>query len=255
MIEIYTSIALNLLIFAIIGWIYSLVSKNVTHVDSMWSLFFLIAYATGYILAPERTDTQIAVLTALILWSLRLSAHLTVRNWGKPEDIRYQNIRANNEPNFKWKSLYIIFILQAILAFVIAVPIINVTQDNQSYSLYTQVGLGIFLLGFVIEIVADRQLGSFLAKNAKKQVLNQGLWRYSRHPNYFGECLIWWGLYVVAIPSSSLFAIISPVLMTLLLVKISGADLMESTIKKRRPDYAKYVKTTSKFIPWPPKNS
>ena len=254
MLEIYPAIALNLVIFALLGWLYSLFTNKVTHVDSMWSLFFLVAYLTGLCYLDEISNVQLATLVALVIWSLRLSIHLTIRNWAKVEYIRYQHIRANNEPFFKWKSSYIIFLFQALLALLIALPLVSISQQAISYDVFTKIGLALFAVGFLIELLADRQLQTFLKSNKTHGVLNTGLWRYSRHPNYFGVCLILWGFYIIAMPSSSIFILISPILMTILLVKISGADLMESTITERRPGYKAYVNSTSKFIPWPPKN-
>ena len=220
MLEIYPAIALNLVIFALLGWLYSLFTNKVTHVDSMWSLFFLVAYLTGLCYLDEISNVQLATLVALVIWSLRLSIHLTIRNWAKVEDIRYQHIRANNEPFFKWKSSYIIFLFQALLALLIALPLVSISQQAISYDVFTKIGLALFAVGFLIELLADRQLQTFLKSNKTHSVLNTGLWRYSRHPNYFGECLIWWGFYIIAMPSSSIFILISPILMTILLVKI-----------------------------------
>lgn len=251
--ETYLIILMNLFLFALLGWLFSLYSGKVTHVDSMWSLFFLLAFLTGFCSIENPSSVHLATLTALFLWSTRLSIYLTTRNWNKSEDIRYQNIRRNNEPNFKWKSLYIIFLFQALLALIISMPLISIINNPDNYNFFTQLGLGLFLIGFSIEIVADRQLRNFLKKRSSQDVLNSGLLKYSRHPNYFGECVIWWGFYIISIPDGNLLNLFSPILMTYLLVKISGADLMESTIKQRRPSYEKYIKTTSKFIPWPPK--
>jgi steroid 5-alpha reductase family enzyme len=124
MIDTYPQIITNLFIFALAGWIISLKSKNVTHVDSMWSLFFVLTYFTALSQVDSFTDRNIAVLLLLVLWALRLTTHLSIRNFGKPEDIRYKNIRDNNEPNFNLKSLYIIFLFQAVLALIVSLPLV-----------------------------------------------------------------------------------------------------------------------------------
>ena len=165
MLEIYPAIALNLVIFALLGWLYSLFTNKVTHVDSMWSLFFLVAYLTGLCYLDEISNVQLATLVALVIWSLRLSIHLTIRNWAKVEDIRYQHIRANNEPFFKWKSSYIIFLFQALLALLIALPLVSISQQAISYDVFTKIGLALFAVGFLIELLADRQLQTFLKSN------------------------------------------------------------------------------------------
>ena len=252
MIDFYPQIIINLFIFALVGWVISLKIKNVTHVDSMWSLFFLIAYLTAFYQVDAHTDRSIGVLLLLTLWALRLAGHLSIRNYGISEDIRYKNIRDNNEPYFSLKSLYIIFLFQALLALIISLPLIASVYSLSPYGIFDKIGLAIILIGLLIETIADLQLNKFV-KADSKGVLNKGLWRYSRHPNYFGECMIWWGFYLVSISSGYLITIISPILMTILLVRVSGVRLMEGTIKKRRPKYDAYVKITPSFIPWFPK--
>ena len=252
MVDLYTSIATNLFIFGFFGWLISLRTNNVTHVDSMWSFFFVIAYITVLVITECLTSRNIAVLMVVLFWATRLTTHLSIRNFGHSEDIRYQNIRKNNAPYFKFKSLYIIFIFQAALALIISMPLVSIGADSSPYDNYDKLGLMIMVVGISIEVIADMQLKQFVRNNPKK-VLNAGLWRYSRHPNYFGECLVWWGIYIISMNSGSFFLLISHILMTLLLLKISGVALMENTITKRRPEYVDYIKKTSSFIPWPPK--
>jgi len=188
----------------------------------------------------------------VFIWAIRLTTHLTIRNWGKPEDSRYQVIRNNNEPYFKYKSIYIIFGLQAIWAAIISAPLIASFIDVRPYSFLDKIGLLIVLFGITYETIADKQLKKFLSKKSNK-VMDQGLWHYSRHPNYFGEFLVWWGFYLISIGSGYWFTIISPILMSILLLKVSGAELLESTIVNRRPGYKNYIKNTSAFFPWPSK--
>tara|TARA_B110000261_G_C12995777_1_gene322156 strand:+ start:69 stop:830 length:762 start_codon:yes stop_codon:yes gene_type:complete len=252
MIDIYINIAGNLFIFAIFGWAVSLITKNVTHVDSMWSIFFVIAYITAMQEMRILSYQNIAVLFLVMIWSARLTAYLSIRNFGSKEDIRYQEIRSNNEPNFKFKSLYIIFIFQAVLAMIISLPLIALATSSHPYGMLDMVGLGIVIFGILYETVADYQLKQFVKGN-HRGVLDTGLWRYSRHPNYFGEFLVWWGFYIISFGSGHLIAIFSPILMTWLLLKFSGIGRMESTISGRRPGYKIYAQQTSSFIPWPRK--
>jgi len=252
MIDIYVNIAGNLFSFALLGWVVSLITKNVTHVDSMWSIFFVIAYITAMQEIRVLSYQNIAVLFLLLVWSARLTAYLSIRNFGSEEDIRYKEIRNNNEPNFTFKSLYIIFIFQAVLAMIISLPLIALATSSQPYSILHMIGLGVVVFGILYETIADYQLKQFV-KDDHKGVLNTGLWRYSRHPNYFGEFLVWWGFYIVSFGSGHLITIFSPILMTWLLLKFSGIGRMESTISVRRPGYNIYVQQTSSFIPWPPK--
>ncbi len=253
MIALYTQIIPCLFIFSILGWLVSLKTKNVTHVDSMWSLFFIIAAYVALINIPEITDRHIAFIAALVLWSARLSIYLTVRNWGEPEDIRYKNIRSNNEPFFHLKSIYIIFLLQATMAAIIVLPIAAILLDDRAYDYQDKISLAIILFGIIFQTIADRQLRVFLRQDNGNGVLNTGLWKYSRHPNYFGEFLIWWGFFMGAVGDYFWIILLSPLLMTALLLKISGVGLMEQTITSRRSGYRDYINKTSSFIPWPPK--
>ena len=252
MIDLYILVLSNLLTFALIGWILSLFTKNVNLVDSMWSLFFVVASITCLVSLDTSSSRHLAIATMVFIWAIRLTTHLTQRNWGKPEDSRYQVIRKNNEPYFKYKSIYIIFGLQAIWAAIISAPLIASFIDVRPYSFLDKIGLLIVLFGIIYETIADKQLKKFLSKKSNK-VMDQGLWHYSRHPNYFGEFLVWWGFYLISIGSGYWFTIISPILMSILLLKVSGAELLESTIVNRRPGYKNYIKNTSAFFPWPSK--
>ena len=252
----YSLIAIGL--FALLGWLLSLARNNVTHVDSMWSLFFcLAAYTTAFfVLFNHPIASRVAmVLTLITIWALRLFIYLTWRNWGSHEDNRYVTMRANNEPHFWLKSVYIVFGLQAVLAWIISISLFGAIAGSALLNPLDYIGCVLVLIGFYWEFVADWQLSSFKANPKNKgKVLNTGLWRYSRHPNYFGECCVWWGFYLFALASGAWWAIISPILMTLLLLKVSGVSLLESTIIERRPAYADYIQNTNAFVPGLPKD-
>lgn len=243
-------------IFAMLGWCLSLLTKQVSHVDSMWSLFFLIAGAAFAYCSQPLGDRAWLVVGLLALWSIRLSAYITWRNSGH-EDIRYVEIAKNNQPHFWLKSLYIVFILQGVLAAIIALTLFAAINTQQAgLTLLDYLGAALVVFGFLWETIADWQLSNFKANatNAGK-VLDQGLWGYSRHPNYFGECCVWWGFFLFALSVGAWWAIVSPLLMTLLLLKVSGVSLLESTITGRRPDYVRYIKTTNAFVPGPRKHA
>lgn len=244
-------------IFAVFGWLLSLARKNVTHVDSMWSLFFVIAAFTtaAFVLfvypAPARLTLVLACVT---IWALRLFIYLTWRNWGPHEDSRYVQIRNNNQPHFWFKSIYIIFGLQAVLAWLISISLHAAIAATSPLNMLDYVGLALFIFGLVWESLADMQLSRFKANPSYKgKVLDAGLWRYSRHPNYFGEACVWWAFYLFALAGGAWWAIISPILMTILLLKVSGVSLLESTIVERRPAYAEYIRRTNAFFPGVPK--
>lgn len=239
-----------LLAFALAGWLLSLYRNNVTHVDSMWSLFLLLAGFSYVHQSPILSDRSFVVLVLLILWSLRLSLYLTWRNWGTQEDHRYAAIRKNNSPNFGLKSLYIIFGLQAVLAWIISLPILGTSISSNGLNFLDIAGVALVSFGLVWETIADWQLSIFKAnKGNEDNVLDTGLWRYCRHPNYFGECCVWWGFYAIALAAGAWWSLPSALLMTFLLLKFSGVVLLEKDISHRRPNYVEYVKTTNAFIP------
>lgn len=247
---IYLDSLYAIALFAWLGWVLSLIRNNITHVDSMWSLFFVLAGATTATFIDTYSTRSALCLGLVTIWALRLFVYLSWRNWGPHEDARYVQIRSNNQPHFWLKSIYIIFGLQAVLAWVISLVLFGAIASTAPIKLLDYLGVALFMFGFLWETTADWQLSIFKANtNNAGKVLNTGLWRYSRHPNYFGECCVWWGFYLIALAGGAWWAVISPILMTLLLLKVSGVSLLESTITERRPAYAEYVKSTNSFIP------
>lgn len=250
---IYVYCLYAVLAFALSGWLLSLATRHYSHVDSMWSLFMLMVACASAIFSNDLALRAQLVLLCVTLWALRLSLFITWRNWGQ-EDYRYETIRQNNEPHFWFKSLYIVFALQAVLAWLVAYPLHASIQSSADLHLLDVLALLLWLTGLVWEVVADQQLARFKANpDNRGKVLNTGLWRYSRHPNYFGECLVWWGFALFALAAGQALGLVSALLMTLLLLKVSGVALLEKTIQQRRPEYAAYVATTNAFIPGMPK--
>lgn len=244
-----------LLVVAVAFWIFSLVRNDVSIVDSLWSLMFLLV-ALVYNAAAEITGPRaMLVLFLVALWALRLSIYITWRNHGQPEDYRYQEIRANNEPGFRYKSLYIVFILQALLALIISLPLAAAIGGQSVMGLLDYAGIALFAVGFIFEALGDLQLSRFRSnpENAGK-VLDQGLWRYTRHPNYFGNFTMWWGFFLIALSAGGWWTVISPLLMTFLLLKVSGVALLEKDISGRRPQYQQYIRRTNAFFPGLPRN-
>ncbi len=239
---------------ALPAWVYSVLRRNVTLVDSLWSLFFCAACLV-YVQAAPGSDRATLMLALTLVWGLRLSAYLTWRNWGKPEDTRYQQIRQNNEPGFGFKSLYLIFGLQVVLAWIISLPQHAAVFSAAPLNVLDYAGFTLWLFGWGWETAADSQLARFKANPANHgKVMNRGLWRYSRHPNYFGECCLWWGFYLVALAGGGWWSVVSPLLMTFLLLKISGVPMLEQGMLQRNPEYAAYVRSTNAFLPWKPKH-
>ena len=250
---IYLNCLFVMAAFGLLGWLLSLARNNVTHVDSMWSLFFSLTAYTTVLLVENISLRALVVLVLVTIWALRLCFYLTWRNWGPHEDRRYVEIRKNNPP-FWLTSIYIVFGLQALLAWVVSLSLYAAIDSAEAINWLDYIAIALFSFGFSWEVLADWQLATFKSNSQNKgKVLNTGVWRYSRHPNYFGECCVWWSFYLFALATGAWWALISPVLMTLLLLKVSGVSLLEQTIVNRRPAYANYIRTTNAFLPGLPK--
>lgn len=243
-------------LLALATWLASLARKDASIVDSVWSLFFVV----GALVYAARTPIDVfaprplLLLALLAVWALRLCAYITWRNRGHGEDRRYRAIRARNQPGFAWKSLYLVFGLQALLAWIIAMPVLAALHGTQPLGALDAAGVALWLLGFAFEALGDWQLARFRADpNHHDRVLDSGLWRYTRHPNYFGEAAIWWGYFLFAASAGAWWTVFGPLLMTFLLLRVSGVSLLERDIGERRPAYRDYMARTSAFIPWLPK--
>lgn len=244
-----------LLLAAAVSWVISLLRNDVSIVDSLWSLMFLLLALVYSVLTGIAGPREILILVMVSLWALRLSVYITWRNHGQPEDFRYREIRANNEPGFRYKSLYIVFVLQAGLAWVISLPLAAAISGQSAIGFLDYAAIALFVVGFVFEALGDLQLTRFRSdpENAGR-VLDQGLWRYTRHPNYFGNFTMWWGFYLFALSAGAWWTLVSPLLMTFLLLKVSGVALLEKDISNRRPKYQQYIRRTNAFFPGLPRN-
>ena len=235
--------------FGCFGWLISLKKNNVTHVDIMWSLFFVLNTIYFYMTFPPSLRSTFVVILVLI-WGLRLSTYLTIRNWNKPEDARYLKIRQNNEPNFRYKSVYIIFGLQSVLAWIVGSILLIAIENNQPLTWLDILGFSLTLFGIAYESIADYQLMQFKndIKNRGK-LLQSGLWKFSRHPNYFGELLVWWGFFITTLATGNHLNLIAPLLMTFLILKFSGVTLLEANLIKKLDGYNNYKKKVNTLIP------
>lgn len=241
------------LVLALIGWVVSIRKQDVSLVDSLWSLFFLLMTITYAAMAEVLSERATLMLFLVSLWAVRLSLFITLRNWGEGEDRRYRAIRDQNQPHFWLKSLYIVFGLQAILAWIISLPLVGATLSVAPLGWLDFAGVALWLFGFAFEAVGDQQLARFKSDpNNAGKVMDQGLWRYTRHPNYFGEACLWWGFWLIALSGGAWWSLIGPVLVTFLLLRVSGVRLLESDISERRPAYADYIRRTNAFFPGPP---
>jgi steroid 5-alpha reductase family enzyme len=243
-----------IVVMGLATWAVSTWRHDVSLVDRMWPVFIAaagVSYAVAWPQTTHRADWMLAVGLA---WAARLGVYITARNWGHGEDRRYQQIRARNEPGFAFKSLYLVFALQAVLAWIVSWPFLGGVIGTQPLGWLDVIGLAIAAFGLVFEAVGDWQMARFKADPANKgQVMDRGLWGSTRHPNYFGECCVWWGLFIVALAGGSgWWTVVSPLLITVLLLKVSGVTLLEKDMADRRPAYREYVARTNAFFPgWP----
>jgi steroid 5-alpha reductase family enzyme len=235
-------------------WLMSLPMRNVSIVDSLWSLMLFLSGVVYALNADPRAPRLSIVLWLLAIWALRLAWYITRRNHGKGEDRRYQEIRERNDPGFAVKSLYLVFWLQAGLAWVISLPLLGAFATNAPLGWLDYLGVALWVLGFVFEAGGDWQLARFKMDPANEgKVMDQGLWRLTRHPNYFGEFCIWWGFYCFALAAGAWWTVAGPLVISFLLLRVSGVTLLEKDIGKRRPRYADYVLKTNAFFPGPPR--
>jgi len=242
-------------VLALVVWAASVQLRDVSIVDSAWSLLVLAPALVAAALVAQPDPRARWLLPLAAAWALRLAIYITRRHWRQPEDHRYQAFRARNEPGFAAKSLYLVFGLQALLAWLVALPLVAAIASVAPTSALDAVGVALFAVGLGVEALADAQLARFKADPANRgRVMAQGLWRYSRHPNYFGECCVWWGLWLVALAAGAWWTAVSPLVMTVLLLKVSGVTLLEKDIGERRPAYRAYAARTSAFVPWRPRS-
>ena len=240
----------------ITGWLISLAYRNVTIVDSLWGLGFILVAWLTFFMSDGVWSRKMLIAVLVTLWGLRLSIYLSWRNWGKGEDPRYGSWRKKSGDRFWLVSLFKVFILQALFLWVISLAV----QIGQLASIPAKLtwldGLGIIVwaVGFTFESLGDWQLAKFKSDPASKgRVMDRGLWAYTRHPNYFGEFLIWWGIFLITLSTpNSWWTILSPAIITMVLLKMTGIPLTEQELVKNRPGYSEYVKRTSAFVPWFP---
>jgi len=250
--SLWTMALAPMLALALLAWTVATARRNAGLVDIFWSLFFLAGSAVYAAASGMRGPRALLVLALMTVWSARLATYLAARNWNAPEDHRYRAIRARNEPGFVWKSLYLVFGLQAVLAWLISAPLAAAFGSDRLISALDVLGALLAGFGIAFEAVADAQLKRFKADpiNAGR-VLDRGVWRYTRHPNYFGEFCLWWGLYLIAVAAGAWWTAFAPLAMTLLLLKVSGVALLERDIGERRPAYRQYIARTNAFFPGP----
>lgn len=256
--SVYGIAAITIWLLMTITWLISLKLKNTSIVDIIWGFGFVLVNWVAFFLTPEGLAERKWILNILVtIWGLRLTIHIFLRNKGKPEDFRYAKWRDQYGEKWWWFSYFQTFMLQGGLMLLISAPLIH----TQATATPTQIGIleifGIIVwsIGFFFESVGDYQLKQFKENPANKdKLLTSGVWKYTRHPNYFGDSAQWWGFYLIAAGSTlGYLTIFSPIIMTFFLIKVSGVAMLEKSMENKKPGYKEYMKTTSAFIPWFPK--
>lgn len=236
-------------------WLLSLRLRDASIVDPFWGTGFVLLASAAWITLGGHGPRSHLGLALVTLWGLRLSIHLLSRRRGHGEDFRYRAMREAHGARFWIVSLGTVFALQGGLMVIISTPVLAaVVGPSTPLGALDAVAVGIWLVGFLFETIGDAQLVAFRgdARN-RGRALDTGLWRYTRHPNYFGDAVQWWGFGLLGIAAGAPWTLVSPVVMTFLLVRVSGAFLLEKTLVETRPAYRDYVARTSRFIPWPPR--
>ena len=238
-------------------WVISIILKNVSIVDLFWGFGFVITSTFYFLCTNGNENRKLLILILVACWGLRLSVYLSWRNRGKGEDFRYVQFRQKyGENRYWWISFFQVFLLQGILMWLISAPLLAAQFYGGNNSLGFMDFLGILLwgTGMLFESGGDIQLARFKAiPENKGKVLDRGFWRYTRHPNYFGDSVVWWGFGLICLSAGSYLPLLGSLLMTVLIIKVSGVALLEKSLKTAKPEYKEYIRKTSSFLPWFPR--
>jgi steroid 5-alpha reductase family enzyme len=248
--------AATIAVLMVVTWLVSLPLRNASIVDLIWGLgFVLVAWAVR-LTVDGNSARQWLLVGMVTVWGLRLSAYLTWRNHGNGEDYRYRAMRKQWGDRFWWVSLFTVFVLQGVLMWTVSIGVqLGQVPDTPGLGVLAALGLVIWAVGLGFEAIGDAQLAKFKADPANAgTVMDRGLWRYTRHPNYFGDACVWWGIALVAAESGlGAVGIVGALVMTVLLRRVSGVTLLEKSLKQRRAGYDEYIARTSPFVPRPPR--
>lgn len=241
-------------------WLYSLLIKNASIVDIFWGLGFVVLGYVYFFTTENGVDARQYLIVALVtIWGLRLGGYIFWRNTGHGEDYRYANWRNIHGDTWWWRSYFQVFILQGVLMLIISAPLLGAQyygDSDGSLNILDGLGVLVWMIGFAFEAGGDAQLAIFKANPENKgKVLDKGFWRYTRHPNYFGDATQWWGFYLIALAAGGWWTIFGPIIMTFFLLRVSGVAMLEKNLTKTKPQYADYIARTSAFFPLPPKKS
>lgn len=257
--EVMLASAGGIVVLMLVVWGISVAIKDASIVDIAWGFGFVVVAWVAFAAGDSTGPRTLLVPILASAWGLRLTLHLANRNLGKGEDFRYQAMRKAHSRNFALWSLVSVYGLQGALMFLVSLPLqaVQAGDARQELGLIDALGILLFAGGLVFEAIGDWQLAQFKANPANKGlVMDRGLWRYSRHPNYFGDAMLWWGLFCFAAGRPEyLWTVVSPLAMSFLLTRVSGVPLLEKSMARRKPGYAEYMQRTSGFFPLPPKRA
>lgn len=245
-----------IVVLMIVTWLVSVARRDASIVDIVWGLGFVVVAWAVFATTDGNQTRRILLVAMTMIWGLRLATHLFVRNRGKGEDHRYQAMRRRYGERFAVVSLYLVFGLQGVLMWIVSLPLqLGQTREAPGIGLIAAIGIAVWALGMYFEAVGDWQLARFKRDPANAgKVMDRGLWRYTRHPNYFGDACVWWGIALVAAETGiGAIGLVGALVMTVLLRRVSGVTLLERSLVKRRPGYEDYVARTSPFLPRRPR--
>jgi len=257
MTQLFLESALIILILVTLLWILSVFIKDVSIVDLFWGTGFAVVNAWYFFNTGDFYLRNIILFALVSVWGLRLTIYLSIRNIGKGEDYRYQQFRKDYGPErYWWFSYFQVFLLQGSLIMIVSLPLLagNFATNSNDLNVLDYIAIVFWIIGFTFEAGGDYQMAKFKSKAENKgKVMNTGFWKYTRHPNYFGDFAVWWSYALFCVAAGKYWYIIGSVIMTILLLKVSGVSLLERSLKDKKPGYQDYIKRTSAFIPWPPK--
>jgi steroid 5-alpha reductase family enzyme len=254
--QIFSQGLLLILIMMTLLWVVSAIVKNVSIVDLFWGLGFVLT-SGFYFLNTDGLDIRKLIVVILTsVWGLRLSLYLAWRNIGEGEDFRYKQFREKYGKKYWWLSFFQTFLLQGVLMWLISSPLLGAQYSGRDVPLgpFDITGIVLWSAGFLFETTGDFQMARFRSDPSNKgKIMDRGLWNYTRHPNYFGDTLVWWGFAFLSIATGNYIPVLGSVLMTFLIIKVSGVGLLEKSLVDKKPGYREYMQRTSAFVPWFPK--